>query len=161
MASTISLGYSTGMRLFKPGFGITVTFSPLGSYDQVQLPADELRKRKLNCLWPGSASAQSVFESLHRVEFPQYRAETVLQSPEVIYAGHNGTEALVREGIVAQRDGKHFVVDMKRLLLDFILKGKTWETVKAKGLSGPIKVASTDPAKSNSGFTMTQLELVR
>ncbi|GIH06173.1 hypothetical protein Rhe02_42400 [Rhizocola hellebori] len=146
-------------RVLKEKFGITVTFSPLGSYDQVQLSADELRKRKLNCLWPGSASAQSVFESLHRGEFPQYRAETVLQSPEVIYAGPNGTDALVREGIVAQRDGKHYVVDMKRLLLEFILKGKAWDSVKAKGLSGPIKVASTDPAKSNSGFTMTQLEL--
>jgi hypothetical protein len=140
-------------------YGLTVTFTPQGSYDQVQLSTDELKKRRLSCLWPGSASAQNVFESLHKGAFPEYRAETVLQSPEVIYAGPDSTEALIRAGIVAERSGRHYVVDMRRLLLEYMLKNKTWESLQAKVIAGPVKVASTDPAKSNSGFTLAQLEL--
>lgn len=145
--------------ILKSRYGLTVSFSPLGSYDQVQLSTDELKKRKLSCLWPASASAQSVFESLHKGAFPDYRAETVLQSPEVVYAGPDSTEALVRAGIVVERNGKNYILDMRKLLLEYMLKGKTWESLQAKVIAGPVKVASTDPAKSNSGFTLAQLEL--
>jgi hypothetical protein len=140
-------------------YGLTVKFSPLGSYDQVQLTTDDLKKRQLSCLWPASASAQNVFESVHKGAFPDYRAETVLQSPEVIYAGPDSTDALIRAGIVVERSGRHYILDMRKLLLEYMLKNKTWESLQAKVIAGPVKVASTDPAKSNSGFTLAQLEL--
>jgi hypothetical protein len=140
-------------------YGLTVSFQPLGSYDQVQLSTADLKSRAVDCLWPASASAQSVFEAQHAGAFPDYRAETVLQSPEVIYAGPSGTAALVKVGLVAQRDGRYFIVDTKRLLLDYVLKARTWESIDAKDLLGPITVASTDAAKSNSGFTLAQLQL--
>ena len=119
-----------------------------------------MRARQLDCLWPASASAQSVFESQHAGAFPQYRAETVLQSPEVIYAGPQGTDAL-RPGRARGRSATtgYFIVDMKTLLLDYVLKRKTWESIGAKDLRGPIAMASTDAAKSNSGFTLAQLQL--
>jgi hypothetical protein len=146
-------------RLLHDNHGITVVFQPLGSYDQVQLATDELKRRGLDCLWPSSASAQSVFESLHAGAFDGYRAETVLQSPEVLYAGPQGTDALMAKGIVAKRSDRYFIVNMKSLLLDYVLPRKKWEDLGTKGFGGPIKVASTDPARSNSGFTLTQLQL--
>lgn len=146
-------------QLLKDRYGLTVVYNPLGSYDQVQLSADELAKRKADCLWPSSASAQSVFESLHAGAYPQYRAETVLQSPEVIYAGPQGTDALVKAGIVSKRGDRYFIVDMKKLLLEHVLKHRTWESLGAADLRGPIAVNSTDAAKSNSGFTLAQLQL--
>jgi hypothetical protein len=147
-------------RILHDKYGLTVTFSPMGSYDQVQLSTDDLKARKIDCLWPSSASAQNVFESQHKGAFADYRAQTVLQSPEVVYAGPSGTDALVAAGIVQKRDNRYFIVDMKKLLLQYILAHKKWDTdLKAKDLSGPITISSTDPARSNSGFTLTQLEL--
>ncbi|MDM4719323.1 hypothetical protein QTQ03_06820 [Micromonospora sp. WMMA1363] len=146
-------------RILRDDYRLEVAFAPLGSYDQVQLSTDEIKARKLDCLWPSSASAQGVFEAQHPGAFSGYRAENLLQSPEVIYAGPRGTAALVRAGIVQRRGERYYVVDMKRLLLDHVIKRGTWEAIGAADLRGPITVASTDPAKSNSGFTLAQLEL--
>lgn len=139
--------------------GLKVDFSSAGSYDQVQKSTDDLKKGSIDCLWPSSASAQSVFESLHKGQFTSYKAESVLQSPEVVYAGPQTTDALTRAGIVQQVGQQYFLVDLKKLLLDYTLKGAQWESLGANGIYGPVKIGSTDPAKSNSGFTMAQLEL--
>ncbi len=146
-------------RILRENYRLEVAFQPLGSYDQVQLSTDEIKARKLDCLWPSSASAQSVFEAQHAGAFADYRAENLLQSPEVIYAGPRGTDALVRKDIVQRRGDRYFLVDMKGLLLNHVVKRGTWEALGAADLRGPVTVASTDPAKSNSGFTLAQLEL--
>lgn len=150
---------ATMKRILQDKYHLVVNFQPLGSYDQVQLTTDALKSRKINCLWPASASAQSVFEAQHRDAFKDYRAENVLQSPEVIYAGPRGTDALVNLGIVALRDKRYYIVDMKTLLLEYVIKRRTWESIKTAELRGPMSVSSTDPAKSNSGFVLAQLEL--
>lgn len=146
-------------KILKETYGIVVNFTPMGSYAQVQLSADDLKSKNADALWPSSASAESVFEASSKSAFPDYRAESVLQSPEVIYSGPNATDALIAAGIVQKTGDQYFVVDLKKLLLEYTLKGKQWEEIGANGLSGPIKVGSTDAAKSNSGFTMAQLEL--
>jgi hypothetical protein len=119
---------------------------------------EELKSRAA-CLWPSSASAQGVFESLHSGKFADYRAETVLQSPEVIYAGPQGTDALVKAGLVAKREDRYYIIDVKGLMLDYVLKQRTWESLGSTELRGPVTVSSTDAAKSNSGFTLAQLQL--
>jgi hypothetical protein len=147
-------------KILHDKYGITVNFSSMGSYEQVSLTDDQLKAKGADCLWPASYSAQSVFESLHKTSsYKGYRAETVLQSPEVIYAGPEGTKALIAAGIVQKRENNYYIVDMKKLLVDYVKKGATWTSVGATTLSGPIVVASTDPAKSNSGFTLYQLML--
>ncbi|WP_432842660.1 hypothetical protein [Dactylosporangium sp. CA-092794] len=140
-------------------YHLTINFQPMGSYDQVQLKTEDIKTRNLDCLWPSSASAQSVFESQHPGAFKEYRAENILQSPEVIYGGPQGTDALVAKGVVQLRDNRYYIVNMKALLLDYITTKQTWEGIGATGLSGPITVSSTDPARSNSGFVLAQLEL--
>lgn len=141
-------------------YGVDVTFVSMGSYDQVSLKDDELKARGSDCLWPSSVSAQYVFEANHKTSaYPGYRAETVLQSPEVIYAGPSATDALVKAGIVEDRNGEFVIVDMKKLILDYMEKGASWSDLAAVGISGPVQISSTDPAKSNSGFTLYQLIL--
>ncbi|MGQ4599433.1 hypothetical protein [Nocardia sp. R6R-6] len=146
--------------ILRDDYGLEVRFDKRGSYDLVQLPTDQLRNQKIDCLWPSSASARSVFEAAHNTgDFPDYRAESVLETPEVIYAGVAATDALVRAGIVAQRDNSYYIVDFKRLLLDFVLPKQKWPSLGARDLAGPIRITSTDPKSSNSGFTLLQLEL--
>ncbi|NLT29004.1 MAG: hypothetical protein GXX86_00900, partial [Propionibacterium sp.] len=139
-------------------YQLTVEWKPQGSYDQVLQSAEQIEAQGYDCLWPSSASAQNVFESTHSGEFPDYRALTVLQSPEVIYSGPQATDALVRAGLVREQDA-HYVADLKTLLLDHIVAGDTWQNLQAGSLQGPMNISSTDPARSNSGFTMAQLQL--
>lgn len=145
-------------KLLHDEFKITVHWSSMGSYDQVLLSSDAIKARSLDCLWPSSASAQHVFEAKHAGAFPDYRAETVLQSPEVIYAGPQGTDALTKAGLVTEVDGRR-TLDLKKLLTEYVAPGKRWNDLKAGNLRGPINISSTDPVKSNSGFTLAQLEL--
>lgn len=147
-------------RILQDKYGVTVNWRSMGSYDTVLQSSEQIKQRGYDCLWPSSASAQSVFNDRHSGQFPDLRAETVLQSPLVIYAGPQGTQALLKAGIVAERDGKYFVVNLKSLLLDHTLAGKTWQQLQAGNLRGPINISSTDPVKSNSGFTLAQLELM-
>ncbi|QLY30007.1 hypothetical protein [Nocardia huaxiensis] len=146
--------------ILRDKYSLDVKFEKRGSYDLVQIPADTLRSQRIDCLWPSSASALSVFESAHNTgDFPGYRAESVLESPEVIYAGTAATEALVRTGIVIQRDNAYYIVDFKRLLLDYVLPKQKWDALGAQNPAGPIRISSTDPKSSNSGFALSQLEL--
>ncbi|WP_425296425.1 hypothetical protein, partial [Nocardia abscessus] len=85
--------------ILRDEYGVEVRFDKRGSYDLVQIPTDQLREQKIDCLWPSSASARSVFEESHRTgDFPDYRAESALETPEVIYAGAAATDALVAAG---------------------------------------------------------------
>ncbi|WP_067539679.1 hypothetical protein [Nocardia crassostreae] len=147
-------------QILRDKYRLEVRFDKHGSYDLVQIPTDQLRGQQIGCLWPSSASARSVFEQTHdTADFPDYRAESVLESPEVVYAGPAATDALLRAGIIAQRDNSYYIIDLKRLLLDYVLPKAKWETLGAQNLAGPIRITSTDPQTSNSGFTLAQLEL--
>ncbi|HEX4521217.1 MAG TPA: hypothetical protein VH063_16670 [Gaiellaceae bacterium] len=149
------------IKILHDRYHLVVNFTPQGSYDQVQLTTAELKAKNVDCLWPSSASAQLVFEKTHAVntDFPAYAAATVLQSPEVIYAGPDGTQALLSQGLVAQRDGHYYVEKLQQLLTD-VLSHEAWSDLGAKTIAGPVNISSTDPAKSNSGFTLSQLELI-
>ena len=148
-------------KILRDRYHLAVNFTPMGSYDQVQLTTAELKSRAIDCLWPSSGSAQLVFEKTHATgtEFPAYRAETVLQSPEVLYAGPNTTKTLLDLKVVQQRGGRYYVVNMTKLL-GYVLAGQTWGGLGAHVIAGPVNISSTDPAKSNSGFTLSQLELI-
>ncbi|WP_040160561.1 hypothetical protein [Nigerium massiliense] len=146
-------------RLLSERYGITLETRSMGSYDQVLLPTEEIRSRGFDCLWPSSASALGVFQTRHAGAFPEARSDTALQSPLVVYAGVNGTAALEKAALVEKRDGRHDLLNVKSLLLDHVDKGATWEGLGASELRGPVNISSTDPARSNSGFTLSQLEL--
>lgn len=146
--------------ILRTKYGLTVNFSSMGSLAQATMSTAEIKQRGLDCLWPSSVAAQTVFEAQHKAsEFAAYRAETVLSSPEVIYAGPNGTQALIKAGIVSKRGDNYYIVKMKELLLDYILKGKHWEDLGTQELQGPIEIGSTNPAESNSGFILYLLKL--
>ncbi|MBE3558507.1 MAG: hypothetical protein IMW89_04690 [Ktedonobacteraceae bacterium] len=147
-------------KILADKYHLAVDFQAMGSLDQALLPTDQLKQRKTDCLWPSSAGAQLVFEAKHNTaDFPAYKADTVLRTPEVIYSGPSATDALMKARIVQQRDNRYFIVNMKELLLNYVLKGKRWEDLGTSGIRGPVKIGSTDPAQSNSGFTLYLLKL--
>jgi hypothetical protein len=82
-----------------------------------------------------------------------------LQSPEVLYANKEAADGLQRAGIVQVRDNAYFIVDLRKLLEDYLVPGKSWADLGVSLPSGPILINSSDPATSNSGMTLAQLEL--
>jgi hypothetical protein len=148
-------------RILADSYGVEVNFIPKGSYKQVQIPPDELKASKVDCLWPSSASAQAIFEGSGNsaVFGNDYEAASVLESPEVLYANKEAAEGLRRAGIVALRDGNYFLVDFRRLLEEYLLPGKSWSDLGVTLPAGPVLINSSDPATSNSGMTLAQLEL--
>jgi hypothetical protein len=148
-------------RILADSYGVEVNFIPKGSYKQVQVPPDELRASKVDCLWPSSASAQAVFEGSGNSKAfgNDYEAASVLESPEVLYANKEAADGLQRAGIVALRDGNYFIVDFRRLLEEYLLPGKSWSDLGVTLPAGPVLINSSDPATSNSGMTLAQLEL--
>jgi len=148
-------------RILADSYGVEVNFIPKGSYKQVQIPPDELRASKVDCLWPSSASAQAVFEGSGNSKAfgNDYEAASVLESPEVLYANKEAADGLQRAGIVALRDGNYFIVDFRRLLEEYLLPGKSWSDLGVTLPAGPVLINSSDPATSNSGMTLAQLEL--
>jgi hypothetical protein len=148
-------------KILREKYGIEVNFSAKGSYKQVQIPVDELKADKIDCLWPSSASAQAIFEgSGSSKEFGNaYQAASVLQSPEVLYANKEAADGLKSAGIVQFRDNSYFIVDLRKLLDEYLLPGKSWADLGVALPSGPVLINSSDPANSNSGMTLAQLEL--
>lgn len=148
-------------RILRDKYGIEVDFNAKGSYKQVQISADELKADKVDCLWPSSASAQAIFEGsgISKAFGNNYQAASVLQSPEVLYANKEAADGLQRAGIVQVRDNAFFIVDLRKLLEDYLLPGKSWADLGVSLPSGPVLINSSDPATSNSGMTLAQLEL--
>lgn len=148
-------------KILAEKYGLEVNFIPKGSYKQVQIPPDELKASKVDCLWPSSASAQAIFEGSGNSKAfgNEYEAASVLQSPEVLYANKEAAEGLQRAGIVAIRDNNYFIVDLRRFLEDYLLPGKYWADLGVTLPAGPVLINSSDPATSNSGMTLAQLEL--
>ena len=148
-------------QILRDRYGVEVDFNASGSYKQVQIPPEELKADKIDCLWPSSASAQAVFEGSGNSKAfgNDYEAASVLQSPEVLYANAEAAEGLRNAGIVAVRDNVHYIVDLRRLLEEYLLPGKSWSDLGVTLPSGPVLINSSDPATSNSGMTLAQLEL--
>jgi hypothetical protein len=147
-------------KILRTRYRLAVQFDPMGSFDQALMPTPQLKVKGIDCLWPSSVSAQLVFEAKHNVaDFPAYQATNILYSPEVVYAGPEGTAALQKKHIVVKRQNAYYILNMKRLLLEYILKGKQWQQLGTQTLQGPIKIGSTNPAESNSGYMLYLLEL--
>lgn len=151
---------ATVKKVLQDKYHLAVDFRAMGSIDQALMTTQEITSRGADCLWPSSEAAQLVFEAKHPLsDFPGYQAETVLNSPEVLYTGPETINALLAQGIVEQRGNKYFIIKMQDLLTKYVLAGKTWESIGTPTLRGPVRVDSTDPAQSNSGFTLYLMEL--
>ena len=139
--------------ILRTKYHLQVNYEPLGSYEQVELSTAQLKAQHTDCLWPSSTSAQLVFESMHTLsDFPGYRAQTVLESPEVIYAGPDSTAALVRQGVVVREANRYFIVNMKQLLLADVLKQRTWQSLGATNIGGPMTIFSTNPPPATAAL---------
>lgn len=129
-------------KLLADRYQIKVDYTKLGSIEMIE--ADSSGQ---DFLWPSNEVALQLYRDTHP---GTVKAETVFNSPIVLYSWDEVTDALITEGIVEQVDNTYYVVDMPRLV-DLILTGQSWSDIGLSQLNGKINVISTDPTKSNSG----------
>jgi len=104
-------------------------------------------------LWPAS---NVLTQLARRNGLPVRRDEIVFNSPIVVYSWSPIVEALMRRNYVEERSGVHYLVKTRELIGD-IVQGATWRDYGLANLFGRVLVSSTDPTKSNSGFSFAGL----
>ena len=130
-------------------FGFALDAERAGSVDQVRDP--QLLGTKPQFLWPSS----SPLVELARKNVKVLRDEVIFNSPIVVYSWTPFADGLVRAGL-ATKSGNHYYIDSHQLI-DAVLQHKTWSALGQPDLYGTIRLITTDPNKSNSGFMFAGL----
>jgi hypothetical protein len=137
--------------LLRQRYGITLDARRAGSVEMVSDPA--LIAQHPQWLWP----ANSVLVQLARRNgLSVRRDEIVFNSPLVLYSWSSIVDALMAAGYVERREGSYYVVKMAELIRA-ISDGLAWRDIGVRNLFGRVIVTSTDPLKSNSGFSFAAL----
>lgn len=132
-------------------FGLDLDARRAGSVEQVRERA--ILDQKPDFLWPSS----SVLVQLARESGVKVvRDQVIFTSPIVIYSWDKVADGLVARGIAQSAGGPRYRVDLAKLL-KAVLDGETWAAVGVPGLAGRMRIVSTDPNHSNSGFTFAAL----
>lgn len=112
-----------------------------------------LLDQKPQFLWPSS----SVLVELARANGVSFvRDQVILNSPIVVYSWDSVAKGLVATGFAEAADGACYHLDLAKLLTA-IVEGKNWSDLGTPALYGHVRLLSTDPNRSNSGFMFAGL----
>ena len=132
-------------------YGLALDARRAGSLEMVSDPA--LTRQQPQWLWPAS----SVMTQLARRNgLSVRRDDTVFNSPLVLYSWSPVVEALEKAGFVERRENAFYVVKMAQMM-EAIVRGLSWRELGVGDLYGRVIVTTTDPQKSNSGFSFAAL----
>ena len=123
------------------GYGLKLDVTRAGSVDT-----------KPQFLWPSS----SPLVELARKDVIVLRDQVIFNSPIVVYSWTPFADGLVRAGIAAKEGAHYYIIDAKSLI-DAVLERRAWKDLGQPDLYGRIRLISTDPNKSNSGFMFAGL----
>lgn len=128
-------------KVLEEEYHLELDYAKAGSMDMVT--ADKEGK---NFLWPSSQTALELYKA--KVGKP-LRSETIFNTPIVIYTRKPVAKALMKKGVVTEKDGV-YRADLAKLIR-LIRKNTKWSDIGLDQLYGNITISSTDPVKSNSG----------
>jgi hypothetical protein len=137
--------------LLRRRFGLTLDARRAGSVEMVNDPA--LTAQGPQWVWPASSV---LVQLARRNGLPVRRDDVVFNSPLVVYSWSPVVEALAAAGYVERRENAYFLVRMPELMAA-IANGLSWRDVGVRELFGRVIVTSTDPTRSNSGFSFAAL----
>ena len=123
--------------------GYTIHSSGVSTYDA--LFTSDQRFYDYYKLWPDTEKGEA---DRYNVK----GGSLTLNTPIVIYSWQKVVDALIKEGIVTEKDGVYYISDMNKLM-QYILDGKKWSDIGLSELYGKINIASTDPVTSSPGAT--------
>ncbi|HVO03920.1 MAG TPA: hypothetical protein VMT54_17090 [Candidatus Cybelea sp.] len=137
--------------LLADTFGFALDARQAGSVEMVREPS--LLSQNPQFLWP---SSDVMVEIAKHSNVKIQKAQVIVNSPIVIYSWQPVADGLMQAGIVAKDKDNYFIVDTKRLLQAHI-DAVSWASVHVSDLYGKVRIVSTDPNRSNSGFMFAGL----
>jgi hypothetical protein len=138
-------------KLLSDTFGVELDARQAGSVEMVREAS--LLGQNPQFLWPSSDVMVEIAKQSH-VQI--IKSQVIVNSPLVIYSWLPVAEGLRQAGIVALEKDNYFIVDTKRLL-DAHMTSVPWASVNVPDLFGKVRIVSTDPNRSNSGFMFAGL----
>lgn len=121
--------------------GMKIDYRKAGSLDM--MTSD---RKGMDFLFPSSKAAVEYGKSKH---VDVSKADTVFNSPIVLYTYRTVADSLCQSGLVSKY-GDTYRMDMSKAV-QAMLDGKSWSDVGYSQGYGQFHIDSTDPAKSNSG----------
>lgn len=131
-------------ELSNKNYGITYNVGKSGSYDQIDLPKEEIEK--YDFLFPSTQLASEIYKEKG---FKATKEELVFNTPIVLYTRNAIADALVNKGVVS-KNGNIYNVNMKEFA-KLIESQITWEELGVSGVYGNVLIDTTDPSKTDSG----------
>jgi hypothetical protein len=130
-------------------YGLNVDIAKAGSIEMMcDLPLEGK-----DFIWAGDQSSLAIYRDCGG---NVVRAESVYNSPVVLYTWTPVVDALVASGVARAEAGDAYSVDFAQLV-QLVSAGQTWGDIGLTDLHGRITVHTTDPAKSNSGYLFAGL----
>lgn len=124
--------------------GLKVDVKKMGSVEMVQeADSDD------DFLWPSSQLSVEQFKHSNSGARLQQSAE-IFNSPVVLYSWDIVCDALIKAGIVQNKDGVNYIIDLPKLL-EHVMAKTQWKDIGLTQLYGSMIIRTTDPARSNSG----------
>jgi hypothetical protein len=137
--------------LLADTFNLALDARQAGSVEMVR--ESSLLSQNPQFLWP---SSDVMVELAKQNNVKIQKAQVIVNSPIVIYSWEPVAQGLMKAGLVAQEQGNYYIVDTKRLLQAHI-ESASWASVDVPELFGKMRIVSTDPNRSNSGFMFAGL----
>jgi hypothetical protein len=132
-------------------FGLALDARRAGSVEMVR-EADLLGQRP-DFLWPSSSV---MVEIARRGGVHVLRDQVILNTPIVLFSWDRIADQLVRSGYARAEGGPRYTIDLTRLL-KAVIAGQDWSALGVADLYGHVRILSTDPNRSNSGFMFAGL----
>ena len=130
-------------KILKNKYGITVDYTKAGSIEMIEQDSSDK-----DYLFPSSQTALELFNQTKSDKL--YKSEIVFNSPIVIYTWKPIANALIKNGIVEEKDNSYYIADTTKLI-NLVVDRKKWSDIGVNDLYGYITIQSTDHALSQSG----------
>src|SRR5262245_50128742 len=134
-------------RILRDRYGITVSYTKLGSLEMVRQDT-----AGLDYLWPANQVALDLFRER---QGKVVKTSNVFNSPLVFYSWQEVADALIGAKVV-EKSGESYFLDYPAFV-KLNEDGKSWSDLGLAGVQGRVAAVSTDPTKSSSGSMYASL----
>jgi hypothetical protein len=141
------------IRILKEDYGLTVKIDrEVPTYAQVEVCAEDVAE--LDFCW---GSGENAAEQIKQAVAPaSATSKVIFNSPVVLYTWAPVADALIDQGIVTKTGDTYWIVDFPKLA-QMIVDGTPWSEIGLPQIEGSVCIYSTNPARSNTGYSFAAM----
>jgi hypothetical protein len=137
------------VNFLKEKYGLTVEFKRVPSIEMINQC-----QSGLDYCWPSSQNAGETIKD--QLGTAVLGSEIIFNSPLVMYTWAPIADTLIAQDIVEKSGDTYYIVDLPRLV-NMIDDETAWADIGMSQLYGPVRILTTDPTQSNTGYSFAGL----